>query len=142
MADRTDRLKRLGDSDFKPGNVTILEEEPDIPSVNLLAEQGTVQIRDSSAGFYGMTVDTPVSALLVLSETWYPGWQAFVDDAETRIFRANHLIQSIVIPKGKHKVAFCYRSQFLLPGLVLSGLTLCVLALLCWRERCQNLTDK
>jgi len=47
--------------------------------------------------------------ILVLSEMYYaPGWKAFIDDVETEIFQANHVLRAIVLPAGDHKIDFRY----------------------------------
>ena len=55
---------------------------------------------------------------LVLSNVWYPGWHASVDDAPVAIQRANYLFQAVEIPAGEHRVQFDYRPfEFYIGGL-------------------------
>lgn len=74
--------------------------------------------------------------LLVLGDTWYPGWQATVDGKETKIYPANYVMRAVVLPAGKHRVEFRYR-----PGSFRTGvlITLAALALgaglLVWDRR-------
>jgi len=58
----------------------------------------------------------------VLSEAYYPGWTATVDGKKTDVLPANHLIQTIRLPAGKHVVHFQYRSRFLGLGFVVAAL--------------------
>lgn len=51
-------------------------------------------------------IETQESGLLFLSESYYPGWSAYVDSGKTKIYRANYLFQAIVVPKGKHSILF------------------------------------
>ena len=72
---------------------------------------------------------TPSAAgLLVLSDTFYPGWRATVDGSEVEIFRANGLFRAIRIPAGPHHVVFEYAPRSLRRGAWLSGLSLLALA--------------
>lgn len=49
-----------------------------------------------------------VATLLVLTDTFYPGWKAFVDDTKTEIYRANYSFRAVVVPAGTHAVRFIY----------------------------------
>ena len=47
--------------------------------------------------------------LLVLSEVYYkPGWKAFVNGVETKIYQTNHILRSVYIPSGESEVLFEY----------------------------------
>ncbi|MCS7041083.1 MAG: YfhO family protein, partial [Caldilineales bacterium] len=71
-----------------PGEVTITAVEPE-----------TVRLQ----------VQTPVAAWLVLSDAWYPGWEATVDGQPTPIERANLLLRAVHVPAGEHEVVFRFR---------------------------------
>jgi hypothetical protein len=61
-------------------------------------------------------------ALLFMSDTYYPGWKAFVDGKETTIYRSNMAFRAIQVPKGHHRVLFRYMPFSFLLGLALSGI--------------------
>ncbi len=46
---------------------------------------------------------------LVLSESYYPGWNATVDGKYVNIIPSNYLFQGVEIDSGKHKIVFEYR---------------------------------
>lgn len=73
-------------------------------------------------------VDLNNVAFLYLSDTYYPGWRAYVDGKETKIYRANLAFRAIEVPKGKHTVVFKYVPMSFYIGLVLTllGIVLCV----------------
>ncbi|HID84583.1 MAG TPA: hypothetical protein EYP54_05705, partial [Anaerolineales bacterium] len=45
---------------------------------------------------------------LVLSQTWYPGWQAYVDGKPTPLLRANYTLTAVELIPGVHDVFLCY----------------------------------
>ena len=55
--------------------------------------------------------DAPRAGLLVLRDTWYPGWRATVDGAETPIYRINGCFRGVLVPLGRHTVSFAYRPR-------------------------------
>ena len=46
--------------------------------------------------------------ILVLSDSFYPGWKVYVDGVERRIIRANYFLRGVYLPEGKHQVIFRY----------------------------------
>ena len=59
---------------------------------------------------------------MVLSEIYYPaGWQAFVDGAETEIFRTNHILRSVMVPGGTHEVVFAFEPRLYAIGWTVSN---------------------
>ncbi|MDX2167739.1 MAG: YfhO family protein [Deltaproteobacteria bacterium] len=76
------------------------------------------------------------AAMLVLSETFYPGWRATLDGAAVPIVRVNGVLRGVALPAGEHRVRFDYRPRALAIGAAVSGTTLLALAGLCvWRLR-------
>jgi hypothetical protein len=43
-------------------------------------------------------------SFLVLSESFYPGWRAWVDDRTVEIYRTDVAFRGMVVPAGKHRV--------------------------------------
>jgi hypothetical protein len=67
--------------------------------------------------------------LLVVAEGFDPGWSGRVDDEPARVLRVNHTVMGIVLPAGTHHVRLSYRARGFLPGLLLAGLGVALLAL-------------
>lgn len=44
----------------------------------------------------------------MLSDTYYPGWKAFVDGTRQKIYRANYAFRAIPLSAGTHNVEFVY----------------------------------
>lgn len=71
---------------------------------------------------------TNASGFLFLGDTYYPGWKAFVDGKETKIYRANYIFRAIEITSGAHKIEFIYYPQVFKIGMFGS---ICTIFLLC-----------
>jgi len=57
---------------------------------------------------------------LVLSDTYYPGWEVYVDEKRDKIYKANYCFRAVALSKGKHKVKFAYNPLSFRIGLYLS----------------------
>lgn len=68
-----------------------------------------------------VSTHTDTSALLVLSDTAFPGWQATVDGVAVPIYVTNYLVRGVVVPPGEHTVVFVYRPTSWQRGLWISG---------------------
>ena len=58
--------------------------------------------------------------LLVLSDTYYPGWKAWVDGEETEILPVNHLFRGVPVRPGAGSVRFVYEPESFTIGLWIS----------------------
>jgi hypothetical protein len=53
--------------------------------------------------------ECPLEGLLVLRDSWYPGWVAFVDGKKVPILRVNGCYRGAIVPAGEHRIRFVYR---------------------------------
>jgi hypothetical protein len=57
---------------------------------------------------------------LVLSDTYYPGWRAYVDGEEREILRADYAFRAVSLESGRHTVLFKYDPPSFKMGLAIS----------------------
>lgn len=93
--------KMFGNFDLT--QTVILEKDP---GLSLEPGSGQTVIKSYSENQVTIEVETDRMAILVLSDAYYPGWQATVDGQATEIFRANYHFRGIMIPEGKHLITF------------------------------------
>jgi len=126
-------LNKMFSSSFDLRNELVLEQDP---KVNL-SGQGTARIDKYSSGKILITTNSSGNNLLFLSDTYYPGWQAFVDGHQTQIYRADFTFRAILVPSGKHQVEFVYNPLSFNVGVlagVLGLLTIILLAVISKRD--------
>jgi len=66
-------------------------------------------------------VNTNQGAYLTLLDLYSPGWKAFIDGKEAKIYRGYIGTRFVSVPEGKHKVEFKYRVPYLIPAMVVSA---------------------
>lgn len=64
----------------------------------------------------------------MLSDTYYPGWEATVDGQSTPILRGDVLFRAIRLPAGEHDVVFHFDPASIRAGLAISIATLVLVA--------------
>jgi hypothetical protein len=58
--------------------------------------------------------------LLILADTYYPGWRLVIDGARQPIFRANRMMRAAALPAGEHTIVFTYEPGSFRAGAFLS----------------------
>jgi hypothetical protein len=92
---------------------------------------------------------TNTSGFLFMGDTYYPGWKAFIDGKETKIYRANYIFRAIEVTPGAHKIEFIYYPQVFKIGMLGSICTVFLIGIVClskfktwmftnWRKSYQN----
>jgi hypothetical protein len=89
---------------------------------------GTATLVSYDANKMIIECEAKTDTFLYVSDTFYPGWRAYVDGTKTEIYRANLAFRAIKIPKGSHRVVFRYVPLSFYAGLFLtiSGIALSV----------------
>jgi hypothetical protein len=103
--DRARTRERMKADSFDPGAVVFLEEPPAIT-----ASPGTASIvvERYSANRVVARVHAASAGILLLADTWYPGWNARVDGRPTRLHRADYILRAVEVPAGEHRVEFYF----------------------------------
>lgn len=78
-----------------------------------------------------VTVDIKPTANchLVLADTWFPGWKAFVDGVEREILRANYAFRAVEVRPGDQRVVFVYEPRSFQIGKLVTYLSLALAGL-------------
>jgi hypothetical protein len=127
-------LELLGEVD--PRSAVLMELDP------LLRLEGPRQAFTSAESIevgpdqLTVKVRTKASGLLVVADTWMPGWSATIDGHSTRVFRGDHAFRVVALPEpGDHLIAMRYRAPGLDVGLVVSLTSALVIIVVIVRHR-------
>lgn len=100
-------IRRFYSDEFDFRKKLIVEEE--IKDINNAREgTGSAKIISYVPNKVAIEVNTTTPALLFLSDNYYPGWKAFVNGKEAKIYRADYTFRAIVVPAGESIVEFKY----------------------------------
>ena len=124
-----DAFRAVTSATFRPGEETILEEPADaaISSRPFLADEGARVTRDTGEEVLVATSASEPS-LLVVSDTWFPGWEAAVDGVRVPLLRADFAFRAVAVPAGRHTVTFTYRPRGFRMGVLLTAAGLALVA--------------
>jgi hypothetical protein len=121
-------IQALMSDDFVPGE-TVLTETKASPSAFIT--QGDVQIKRRADGEYVFSVsNSNEGAILVISQTYMPGWRATIDDRETNVFPVNIKHIGLTVPLGNHTIHLFYLPESFLWGARISMISLGAIVLL------------
>jgi len=122
--DDTNALRALIAPDFDSRKVVFLPPETKA-SVSVTNETSA---RVVSQRFMPERVDLEVEAaapsLVVLAQTWYHPWRAYVGGAPARLLRANYAFQAVEVPAGARHLRLVYEDHALRAGAIISALAL------------------
>ncbi|NKB67451.1 MAG: YfhO family protein [Candidatus Latescibacteria bacterium] len=129
-------LSYMRSRSFAAGQHAYLEEEPSEPVVRSGGQPQIVAYQDERVD---IEIAGGGSGLLVLSDTYYPGWQVFADGRELPLLRANHVFRGVVLPEGTKQVVFGYQPASFSWGLGITVATLVIWSALLWGLRRRRL---
>ncbi len=122
---------------FDPHN-TVLLKQPFSLALDSTKSAGIATITAYTGTHVTIRTDAPSPQLLVLSDTYFPGWTATIDNKPTEIYRANWAMRAVIVPQGTHTVEFRYTPSSFSFGLKSTMMSLIITAGLCfsaWKKR-------
>ncbi|MCX5807139.1 MAG: YfhO family protein [Proteobacteria bacterium] len=90
------------------------------PVKTKIEHRGNVKLVSYLANKVVLEYESDKDMFLYVSDTFYPGWKAYIDKRQTKIYNANLAFRAIEAPKGKHVVVFKYIPVSFYSGLLLT----------------------
>ncbi len=113
----------MDDSSFDFHRRAFLQQQPSQPLPVLEQCAGAVddvQIMRRVSDHVTMWADLACGGMVILSDTFYPGWEAAIDGKPATIHEAYGSLRGVVASKGKHWIEMRYRPWSVYLGLALS----------------------
>jgi hypothetical protein len=109
--DNTNTLRALGQNSFDGSKIVFLSPEAKL----LVTATNQTNARVLNSKFTPQRVDIEVEAsepsLVVVAQTWYHNWRAYVDGRPAPLLQANHAFQAFQVPAGRHHVRLAYEDR-------------------------------
>ncbi len=109
FSDETARLARLADHTFDPALAALVEQPVEVGPAPSIAPTVTWHAPRASTLLVQATTAAP--GLLVVADSYWPGWQVEVDGQPALLLRVNHAFRGVLLKPGTHRVEFRYRSR-------------------------------
>lgn len=102
---------------FRPEEIVLTPDPVEFHADTPVTDDESVIITGYSPGRIDLETRANDRRILVLTDTYYPGWIADIDGMETTVFRAYHAFRGVILPAGQHTVVFRYHPSGLVWGL-------------------------
>ena len=96
----------------------------------LSSPKGALTLTSYEANALTFEAEAEAERVAVFSDIYYPGWQCTIDGQPADVLRADYVLRAVVIPAGKHTVAFRFDPQSLHTTEAIAYISLILLALL------------
>jgi hypothetical protein len=135
FAGPTETLRALAAPDFDPRRTVFLPLETRALVTVSNSSPVRISVREFSAHRVQLETEASGPALVVIAQSYYHNWRAYVAGRPTRLLRANHAFQALQIPAGRQQVTLVYEDRAFHCGALISLISGTVWVALCIRER-------
>jgi hypothetical protein len=122
VATEKDALSRLLTLDFKQEVVLLTSEV--LPGASENGSLVPAEVKQSDSDRVVLEVRSEHPGWLVLTDSYFPGWEARVNGKPAQIYRANYLARAVRVEAGRSEIVFVYRPQSYLWGRAITLATL------------------
>jgi hypothetical protein len=123
VVDDTEAVAAMADPAFDPSQTVLLHQDRQLedsrsaPAMPRSPAESRVTITSYRPHEITLQAELEQPGYVVISDTWYPGWQAWLDGQLAPIERANLAFRAIHVPQGTHSLRLIYRPASYLWGL-------------------------
>jgi hypothetical protein len=123
VRDLNEAITIMGRDPLLYKNTALIEGNlPECPEIGKKG-QSRITFIDYKANSIKTEIETSENGIFVLSDAYYPGWEAYLNGKKVKIYPAFGALRAVLIPKGKHELKFLYRPWTFYLGGVLTFLS-------------------
>jgi hypothetical protein len=140
VASAEEGLALLSSPGFVPGLQAVVECHEPLPVPPEGEPLGQALLERYGVDEVEVTVQAKHPAVLVLSDAYFSGWSATVDDVPTEVLVANHALRAVAVPPGAHRVVWRYSppGEGVSMGVSGLGFLVCLLLMVPWPRRLRH----
>ncbi len=118
-------IKFLHQEEFNPQEFLLLTEIPkEFPSQGM---NGSARILSYEPHKVLIEAKMETDGFLVLTDTYYPGWKAYVDGEEVEIYKGYSFLRAVFLKKGLHEVLFVFSPSLYKIGKIITFISFLLL---------------
>jgi hypothetical protein len=127
FANAVDTLTGLAAPEFDSRRYVYLPPE----ARAVVTSTNAAKVEITSSRVFNQAVDVTVStdrpAWIVIAQSFYPSWRAYVDNQRTQLWHANYAFQALEVPAGQHHVQLRFEDREFRMGCLVccAGLMVC-----------------
>lgn len=114
-------LKKFENGGFPYKDSVVLEDDPELKLKK--GKKQEVEVVKDELQQLSLAVSSDVDNLLLIADSFYPGWKAYIDGKETKIYPANINQRAVIIPAGNHHLEMKFQPMSVYVGGMISGLS-------------------
>jgi hypothetical protein len=123
-------IREMQGASFNPRQEAVVETSQALP-MGALPPQAAQMVGYTDQSLT-INTDTYASGVLVVADTFYPGWVATIDGVPTTIYPADVAFRGVVVPAGSHTIRMEYRPNSVLLGALGIPAAVLLFALFAW----------
>jgi len=128
-------LALMLEDDFDPSRMAVVERSVPslLPAAGASADppnDSEVRITKYRDSRVELSASMDAAGLVLLTDTYYPGWNAYVDGEKTELYEADYLFRGVAVPEGEHQIELVYDpASFKLGAILGLSALVCMLAM-------------
>jgi hypothetical protein len=116
----------MADEKFDPRSAVLLAGGPSPGLAACPASNDDVQLPYHAPNHLRITVTMQCRGMVIVTDTWFPGWRAWVDGKPVSIEQADGGVRGIVVEGGSHVIEMRYLPASILIGALMTILSACI----------------
>jgi hypothetical protein len=141
--DEAGALAAMTTPEFEPQRQVVILDQPGLPNPASLSQADSspaaeiipAVVSRESFNEVELQVEAPRPGVVVLTDTYYPGWEVAVDGQPAPLWIANLAFRAAAVEAGPHQIHFRYRPLSFTFGLWTSVLTWLIIGGIAWLKR-------
>jgi hypothetical protein len=123
----------MGEANFNPLQTVLLKDAaPALGSCRGADEE--VQMPIHQPNYVRINVSLKCRGMVILTDTWFPGWHATVDGKPAQIHEAYGGVRGVIADGGEHMVEMRYRPMSVIAGFLMTLAAALVTGLVRWQS--------
>ena len=104
--------------DLLRSEALIFDKPPALPPC--INPKDDVQLKEDQGSRVGIRLSVSCPSMIVVSDTYFPGWIAYIDGARAPIYEVNAAMRGVIVPAGAHLLTMRYRPMVVYEGALLT----------------------